>query len=140
MLNLAELNHLSRLELVQWYFLKAFSYKEITMFLANQHSIDISLRQLHRLLHQQHFYRICHKDTVKVVLEPIKAGIDGSSTNLGYGSINQKLRHNGIKTDRGWWGGWGWGWRGGGEYQMSKQLLVQQIINYHLLGRNYIRR
>ena len=76
MLNLAELNHLSRLELVQWYFLKGFSYKEIIMFLSNQHGIDISLRQLHRLLHQQHLYRRHHKDTVNVVLEAIKADID----------------------------------------------------------------
>ena len=76
MLNLAELNHLNRLELVQWYFLKGFSYKEVIMFLSNQHGIDISLRQLHRLLHQQHLYRRHHKDTVNVVLEAIKADID----------------------------------------------------------------
>ena len=76
MLNLAELNHLSRLELVQWYFLKGFSYKEIIMFLLDQHGKDISLRQLHRLLHQQHLYRRHHKDTVNVVLEAIKADID----------------------------------------------------------------
>ena len=44
MLNLAELNHLGRLELVQWYFLKGSSYKEIIMFLSNEHGIDISLR------------------------------------------------------------------------------------------------
>ena len=76
MLNLAELNHLSRLELVQWYFLKGFSYKEIIMFLSDQHGKDISLRQLHRLLHQQHLHRRHHKDTVNVVLEAIKADID----------------------------------------------------------------
>ena len=98
MLNLAELNHLTRLELVQWYFLKGFSYKE--MFLSNQLGIDISLRQLHRLLHQQYLYRRHHKDTVNVVLEAMKADIDGPSTNLGYRSIHQKLIHNGIKTDR----------------------------------------
>ena len=100
MLNLAELNHLNRLELVQWYFLKRFSYKDITTFLSNQCGIDISLRQLHRLLHQQNFYRRYHKDTVNVVLEAINAGIDGPSVNLGYRSIHQKLIHNGIKTDR----------------------------------------
>ena len=70
------------------------------MFLSNQHGIDISLRQLHRLLHQQHLYRRHHKDTVNVVLEAIKADIDGPSTNLDYRSIYQKLIHNGIKTDR----------------------------------------
>ena len=100
MLNLAELNHLSRLELVQWYFLKGFSYKKITMFLSSQHSIDISLRQLHRFLHQQSLYRRYHKDTVNVVLETIKADTDGPSSNIGNRSINQKLIHNGIKTDR----------------------------------------
>ena len=46
------------------------------MFLSNQHGIDISLRQLQRLLHQQHLYRRHHKDTVNVVLEAIKADID----------------------------------------------------------------
>ena len=30
----------------------------------------------------------------------MKAGIPESSTNHGYRSIHQKLRHNGIKTDR----------------------------------------
>ena len=100
MLNLVELNHLSRLDLVQWYFLKGFSYKVITMFLSNQHGIDISLRQLHRLLHHQNLYRTYHKDTVNIVSEAIKASIDGPSPNLGYRSIHQKLRHNGIKTGR----------------------------------------
>ena len=100
MLNLVKLNHLSRLDLVQWYFLKGFSYKVITMSHSNQHGIDISLRQLHRLLHQQNLYRTYHKDTVNIVSEAIKAGIDGPSPNLGYRSIHQELRHNGIKTDR----------------------------------------
>ena len=70
------------------------------MFLSNQHGIDISLRQLHRLLRQQNLYRRYHKDTANVVLEAITADIYGPSRNLGYRSIHQKLIHNGIKTDR----------------------------------------
>ena len=70
------------------------------MFLSNQHDINISLRQLHRLLRQQNLYRRYHKHTVNVVLETIKADIDGPSTNLVYRSIHQKLIYNGIKTDR----------------------------------------
>ena len=101
MLHLAKLNHLSRFELVQWYFLKGFAYKEIIMFFSNQHGIDISLRQLHWLLRQQNLYRRYHKHTVNVVLEAIKADIDGPSTNLDYCSSHQKLIHKGIKTDRG---------------------------------------
>ena len=97
MLNLDKLNHLSRLELVQWNFLKGFSYREITMFLSNQHGIDVSLRQLYL---EQNLYRRYHKDIVNVILEVVKVGIDGPFTNLGYGSIHQKLRHNGIKADR----------------------------------------
>ena len=77
--------------------LKGILYKEITVFLPNQHSIDISLRQLHQLLHQQNLY---HKDTVNVALEAIKAGIDGTSTNLCYRSIHQKLKHNGTDTEK----------------------------------------
>ena len=69
------------------------------MFVSNQHGIDISLRQLHRLLRQQNLCRRHHK-TVNIVLEAIKADIDGPFTNLGYRSIHQKLIHNGIKTDR----------------------------------------
>ena len=45
-------------------------------------------------------YRRYYKDTVNVVLKAMKAGIYGSSTNLGYLSIHQKLGHNCIKTDR----------------------------------------
>ena len=100
MLNLAELNHLGRLELVQWYFLKGSSYKEIIMFLSNEHGIDISLRRFHRLLRQQNLYRRYHKDKVNVLLEAIKTDLDGTSTNFGYRSIHQKFIHNGIKTDR----------------------------------------
>ena len=44
LLNLSELNHLSRLELLQCYFLMGSSFKEITVFLSNQHGIIISLR------------------------------------------------------------------------------------------------
>ena len=59
--------------------LKGFAYK---LFLSNQYGMDISLRQLHRLLHQQNLYRSYHKDTVNVVLEAIKADIDGPSQIL----------------------------------------------------------
>ena len=45
-------------------------------------------------------YRKYHKDTVNVLLEAVKASIDGPSTNLGYHSIHLKVRHNGNKTDR----------------------------------------
>ena len=38
---------------------------------------------------------------MNVVLEAIKANIDGPSTNLDYRSSRQKLIHKGIKTDRG---------------------------------------
>ena len=100
MLNLAELKDLGRLELVQWYFLKGFSYKEITMFLSNEHGIDISLRQLNGILCQENLNRRYHKDAVYVLLEAIKTDIDGPSTNLGYRSIHQKFIHNGIMTDR----------------------------------------
>ena len=90
MLNLAERNHLSRLELVQRYFLKVFSYREIIIFLSNQHGIHISLRQLHRLLHQRNLYGRYHIDTANVALGAIKADIDGPFTNLGYSRIHQK--------------------------------------------------
>ena len=63
-------------------------------------SIDISLRQLHRLLHQQNLYKRYHKGTVNVALETTKADIDGPSSHIGNRSINQKLIYNGIKTDR----------------------------------------
>ena len=70
------------------------------MFLSNQHGIDISLRHLHQLLRQQNLYRRYHIDTENVVLEVVKADIDGPSTNLGYRSIHQRLIDNGIETDR----------------------------------------
>ena len=60
MLNLAELNHLSELELVQWYFLRGFYYKEITMLLSNQHVIDISLRLI-----DFSASKLCTGDTIK---------------------------------------------------------------------------
>ena len=61
---------------------------------------DTSLRQLHRLLCQHNLYKRYHKNKVNVVLKATKVGVDRPSTNLGYGSIHQKLRHNGIKSDR----------------------------------------
>ena len=45
-------------------------------------------------------HRRYHKDTVNLVLGAAKAGVAGPSTDLGFWIINQKLRHNGIKTDR----------------------------------------
>ena len=45
-------------------------------------------------------YRRYHTDTENVVLEVVKADIDGLSTNLGYRSIHQRLIDNGNKTAR----------------------------------------
>ena len=45
----------AQVKLIQCCFLNGFSNKEITMFLPDHHDINISLTQLHRLLHQQIF-------------------------------------------------------------------------------------
>ena len=78
--------------LIVRYFELGFSYKEILAFLVVYHGIEISLRQLKRILPSHRCYRrIDHLDIAEVV-NTIENELKGSASDLGYRQMHQRLQ------------------------------------------------
>ena len=62
----------SREEIVKHYFLAVFSYGEILEFLKCYHNVNITLRQLNRILRKNSLYRCHMKTSLNAVIMKIK--------------------------------------------------------------------
>ena len=90
-----------RNELIKDYFRHGFSYDEIIALLERSHAINISIRQLHRVLRKSDLFRRKHKSPLNVVMDFVDNEITNTSGNcFGYRSMHQKIRLNGLTTDR----------------------------------------
>ena len=82
-------------EIVRTYFQAGLSYNEILEFLRSYHNINITVRQLHRILRKEALFRRKHKSSINDVIEAIQSLLKGPSSNHGYRSIHLKLRKEG---------------------------------------------
>ena len=87
-------------EIVRTYFQAGLSYNEILEFLRSYHNINITVRQLHRILRKEALFRRKHKSSINDVIEAIQSLLKGPSSNHGYRSIHLKLRNMGLTIDR----------------------------------------
>ena len=85
---------------LQIIFLRGFSYGEILHFLYVYHRKRVSLRQLHRLLRRLFLYRRKSKSDLNDVIRYISNSVKGPASSIGYRSMHQKMRKDGIVTDR----------------------------------------
>ena len=91
---------LSREELIKCYFQHGFSYSEIFEFLATFQGINLTLRHLHRLFREQNLFKRYHFTNFNDIVEVIEKEVLGFGENFGYRTMHQKLRMNGVVTDR----------------------------------------
>ena len=89
-----------REELIRKYFADGYSYFDIIATLNSRHSIQISLRQLKRLLKRYGLFRRKLKTPINTLLEVIKEELKGSSSCFGYRYMHQLLIRKGYVTDR----------------------------------------
>ena len=82
------------------YFKRGYQYKEIIAVIKNEHDIDLSLRQLHRVLRQHGLYRKGHQTSTNIAIAFIEQELQGSGSSLGYRQMHRLCCQNGIKITR----------------------------------------
>ena len=78
--------------LIVRYFELGFSYKEILAFLVVYHGVQISLRQLKRILSSHRCYRRINHSYIADVVDTIEKELKGSGSDVGYRQMHQRLR------------------------------------------------
>ena len=87
--------------LIEKYFKLGYQYSEILAFLSALHGIQLSLRQLKRILRTKRLRRRKDHASVEIVADTIQQELEGTGSCLGYRQMHQKLRiEHGIETQR----------------------------------------
>ena len=88
----------SREEIITNYFYSRLSYTEIISFLFTYHGIQITLRQLNRILRKLGLFRSKFKASITSVISAIQTEL--ASSSFGYRMMHQKLRQKKLVVDR----------------------------------------
>ncbi|XP_074606429.1 uncharacterized protein LOC141859469 [Acropora palmata] len=86
------LTRLDRNSLIEHYFHLGFDYSEILGFLLLCHGIQISLRQLKRILSSNGLFRRRAYSSPRQVITAVERELRGSGSLLGYRQMHQRLR------------------------------------------------
>ena len=78
--------------IIKSYFLLGFQYCEILAFLSSLHGIQLSLRQLKRVLRRMGLQRRGGYATAGELQDAVLQELQGSGSCLGYRQMQQKLR------------------------------------------------
>ena len=90
-----------RQSLIENYFDLGFQYSEILAFLSGLHGIQLSLRQLKRILQTLGLRRRRGHASVQELTNAIEQELAGSGSGLGYRLMHQRLRvENGLVASR----------------------------------------
>ena len=79
-------------DLIVKYFHLGLKYSEILLFLASSHGIQLSLRQLKRVLTKRGFGRRKMYSSTDNVIQAVEKELNGSGNSIGYRTMHQ--RHN----------------------------------------------
>ena len=88
----------SREKIITHYFHCGLSYTEIISFLFVYHGIQITLRQLNRILRKLGLFRRKFKASITSVISAIQTEL--ASSSFGYRMMHQKLRQKKLVVDR----------------------------------------
>ena len=90
----------SREEIITHYFRSRLSYTEIISFLLVYYGIQITLRQLNRILRKLGLFRRKFQASIKRVISTIQTELASSSSSFAYRMMHQKLRQKKLVVDR----------------------------------------
>ena len=93
-------NTLHRSDIINHYFSLGLVYSEILAFLLCYHGIEISLRQLKRVLRRQGFRRRKDHSDIREVLNAIGTELEGSGSSIGHRQMRQRLRIDYVLLSR----------------------------------------
>ena len=83
-----------RNDLIKHYFSLGFNYSEILAFLISFHGIQLSLRQLRRILRREGLRRRKDHSDIEEILNAIETELEGSGNRIGYRQMHQRLRND----------------------------------------------
>ena len=86
------LNTLQRNDIINHYFSLGLAYSEILAFLLCFHGIEISLRQLPRVLRRQGLRKRKDHSDIREISNAIETELEGSGNSIGYHQMHQQLR------------------------------------------------
>ena len=78
-------------DLIESYFHLGLEYTEILLFLVFSYGIDLSLRQLKRILRAKRLGRRRKASDLREVLQTVEEELRGSGSNVGYRQMTQRL-------------------------------------------------
>ena len=78
-------------DLIVKYFHLGLKYSEILLFLASSHGIQLSLRQLKRVLTKRGFGRRKMYSSTDNVIQAVEKELNGSGNSIGYRAMRQRL-------------------------------------------------
>ena len=81
--------NVERDELIETYFHLGLKYKEILLFLLDVHGVEISIRQLKRILKQRGLGRRRNPSPANDVYEAMRSELNGSGNIIGYRAMHQ---------------------------------------------------
>ena len=81
----------NRDEVIATYFNLGLSYSEILAFLSCSHGVDLSLRQLKRVLKSKRLSRRKNYSPLQEVVNAVRKEISGSGESIGYRQMHQRL-------------------------------------------------
>ena len=90
----------SRNYLVKEYFRRGYKYKEILHVLLLLHGIQLSVRQLHRILRKHNLLRRNYSSPFNSVIDFIRTNLLGSGASIGYRQMHQRCILNGLSVTR----------------------------------------
>ena len=85
-------NTIQRNDIINHYFSLGLAYSEILAFLMCFHGIEISLRQLKRVLRRQGLRRRKGHSGIREILNAIETELEGCGNSIGYRQMHQRLR------------------------------------------------
>jgi len=95
-----ELMNESRDNIIIAYFSAGLPYIEILHFLNLYHGIQLSTRQLNRILRRLGLYRRGNRSNINDVMLFVQAQLNGSASCQGYRTIHQVLQNHGFNVNR----------------------------------------
>lgn len=95
-----ELQQESRDNIITRYFSSGMLYAEILYFLSSYHRIQLTVRQLHRVLRRLGLFRRGNRSNINDVLTFVQAQLNGSASCQDYRSMHQLLRNHGFNINR----------------------------------------
>ena len=86
--------------LIEVYFRQGYKYNEVLHMLSTYHDVNISIRQLHRILRKQGLYRKGKLSDLNQIITFVERQLRGSGECIGYRQMHQRCVRTGFRVSQ----------------------------------------